>query len=374
MAEPNDPAPQAEPTRCPSFDRAGHRVVALGIDLAGVTIRDSQHILERVLAKPEVQDALAAALRQAGQDMMNQQILGQPLTLDQSLSRLGTAGGGVLRAPTESEVRRQREFQRLEQGLRELRCAFDHSPVGVFVNDNKTLLIIVGSVAAIAGGVAMYHTRAGDAPAELLSLLPRLDVLKIGGVTFSAGNVRFTPSERRVSGTFGATGQWGIVRASLDLSLTFASDALQQAGAQTRLELRFDPRISAHVAGSLRWSRGDATTQPSTTATAEIGMQQRLSQRSTLQFRFFGEFTDDQQGQRTRVGVGGQLGVGQPFGPGTRLSIGLDGSLGAPPGGSGGSLSRSRLPELPPVAGGLPGPGQQPPPDRQVMIRLQVVF
>lgn len=358
MADPKDTAAGGQ---CSALSHAVNRTIGLGIDLVGVTVKDAPQILERVLKDPKVAKALAEALKKAGQDLMAEQSRGQALTLDQSLSKLGSAAGGVLSKPSEQEVRRQREFQRLETSLRELSCAFESSPVGVFVNENKTLLIIVGSVAAIAGGVAMYYTKAGDAPAQALGLLPKLDIVKIGGVTLSASNINFTPSERKVSGTFGAQGKWGAVAASLELSATFANDSLQSAESRGRLTLTLDPRMTMHVAGSVRWSRGELSPQESTTLSGEVGLSRRISTRSNLTLRLHGQFVDGATGATGTAGLSGGWELGQPFGKDTRLRLDVDGSMS-------GRLSPSRLPDIP-----APGQQQSPAaPARQMMLRLQL--
>lgn len=352
--------PSAAAQRCASLEQAANRTVVLAIDLVGATVRDSPQLLQRVLSSDSVQKALAEALRKAGQDMMEEQSRGQLVTFGQSMQRLGSAAGGVLRSPTESEVRKQREFLRLEQGLRELGCAFNESPVGVFVNENSTLLVVVGTVAALAGGVAMYYTRAGDAPASLLEKLPKLDVLKIGAVTISAGNFTFRPSERAAGASLQASGRWQAVKASLELRASFANDRLTQAAAGAQLTLTISPSTSINGALSFQWAQATPADPQLMQGSAEIGMRRQLSDRADLRLRLFGRFADSVDAGRTgTAGAGAGVTLKRPFGPGTNLTGGVDFTTQGPLGGQNPAL--------------LPN-GQPNRPDQRLMLKLQLEF
>jgi len=203
--------------RCSTFGPAATKTVALAIDLAGWSAANSHRIIERVLENKKVQKKLAEALKKAGEALMKERAGGKSLSLGTTFGKMGSAAAGALQKPVGNDIKNSGKFKKLETSLTQTKCAFDNTPVGAFVNENKTQLIVVGAVAAVAGGVAMYHTKAGDTPAKALKLLPQLSVLTIGAVDLSVKNLEFKPSEQKVGADAKATGKWKSVQANLQL-------------------------------------------------------------------------------------------------------------------------------------------------------------
>ena len=308
--------------RCSKFGPAAHKTVALAIDLVGWSATNSHRIVERVLENEKVQKKLAEELKKAGEALMKEQASGKKLSVGGTLGKIGGAAGGVLQKPVTNQVKQSLEYKRLDTSLSQMKCAFDSTPVGAFVNENKTLLIIVGSVAAIGGGVAMYHTKAGDTPAKALKLLPTLlPTFSIGAVDLSVKNLEFKPSERKVGADATAKGKWQGVQANLQVGATFANDALVRAAGKGNLILTFNPGWQATASGAFSWSREDAATRSMIQGSAEVGVRRKLSNNANLNLQLFGSYADNDKGIIGQGGVKSNLAMENAVGNNTRLTL-----------------------------------------------------
>jgi len=307
---------------CHNFPEAAKRTVVLAVKLTGATVKDSHAILSRVLADHELQEKLHAALKKAGEELMAEQAKGNKVTLGKSLGTIGSATGSVLKSPVLKEVKKSSEYWRLEQGLQDFKCAFDNTPVGVFYNENKTLLIIVGVVGAVGAGAAMYYTKAGDLPAKAFSLLPSLTPIKLGTVELKVSDFKFKPSERQFDATVGAAVEWKAVKASFEVSVAFKNDKLVGAGGKTDLAVSLNARTTAFANASGSWAEGADGKPDAIKGRANLGVKRSVSQRVNLQFQLYGEFDQNDKKRTSQVGFGVSSKVAQPLGPKSSLSVG----------------------------------------------------
>ncbi len=307
--------------RCSKFGPTALKTVVLGIDLVGWSAANSHRLIEKVLENEKVQKQLAAELKKAGEALMKEQAGGKPVTLSSSLGKLGSATGGVLQKPLTNEVKKSAEYKKLETSLTQVKCAFDKTPVGAFVNKNKTLLIIVGSVAASGGGVAMYRAKAGDVPASALKLLPELSIVTIGAVDLSVKNLQFKPSDRTVGADVKATGKWITVKANLEIGATFANDSLKRVAGKGSLILTLNPSWQGTASGAVSWSREDAETRRIMKGSAALGVRKKLSNNANLNFQLFGNIVDDDKAYSRQLGVKSSLAVKEAVGKNTQLTL-----------------------------------------------------
>jgi hypothetical protein len=312
--------------QCPSFDAAASRTVALGIDLLESTVGNSPQLLKSVVEDPKVKEAIAKALMQEGQKLMDEQRQGKSESVGSTMSRLGTAAITGGKAPAASkaanELKKTPEYRRLETGLKELKCSFDQTPVGVFVDENKTLLVVVAAVAAIGGGVAMYYTKAGDVPAKgYEAVFANLSPIKIGAVSLQAKKLEFKPSERKVDTALAMTGNWTNVKADLELRFGSKNDRIMKGGAVGSVVYTVDSAtsLSSRIEGD--WLRGSAGARDSIKGAVEVGAQRKLSERSSLSFHVYGTYEIGPKGETRTFGGRSGLSLQQPFGPDTSLSL-----------------------------------------------------
>ncbi len=307
---------------CSKFGPAANKTVAVAIDLVGWSGKNSHRIVERVLEDKKIQKKLAEELKKAGQELMKEQTGGKAVSLGDSLGKIGGAAGGVLQKPITNHVKQSVEYKRLDSSLSQLKCAFDSTPVGAFVNENKTQLIVIGAVAAIGGGVAMYYTKAGDIPAKGLKLLPMLiPDFSIGSVDLSVKTLEFKPSQRRIGADATAKGKWKGVNADLQLGATFANDALVRAAGKGNLVLSFKPGWQATASGSFSWSRDNAEARTVIAGSAAIGARKKVSKNASLNLQLYGSYTDDEKGIAGQGGLKSNLTLNNAMGNNTRLLL-----------------------------------------------------
>ena len=192
--------------KCRDLKGSAVRSVVLGIRLANASVRNRDSIAKDVLETKKVKDAIHKAFREQAGTLIKTSLSGE--TLDGAAAR--ALLGPIAKAANPEAMKRvkmQKEYKEAAAGLRELKCSFDATPVGVFVNENKTWLIIAGVVVGAGSAAAMYWARSGDVPAKAMAMITELAAkeIEIGNVTFDVTGVNFVPSKGDVAGTVGAT-------------------------------------------------------------------------------------------------------------------------------------------------------------------------
>lgn len=294
---------------CPDFATAAERTVQFAVELVGGTLQNSPRMLAQVLESDEFQRAVAEALRNEAQALMDEQRAGHAITLRDALDRLvRVAVAPKVRDGMIQEVRSSDEFVRLKRSLEQLGCAFSRTEVGAFVDENKTLLIVTGSIAAIAGAAAMYHFRTGDEVARPLSWLSGKKILQIGRVELRTGGIRFVPSERRVEVGVAGRGRWDRVQADVELSAAFANDQIVGASSKGEVVLRIDPSTGLALGAGGAWSRAANGGGDSTRGDVSLSVRRQISPRANLSVEVFGRYErTPEPGGRGRADAGVQL-------------------------------------------------------------------
>jgi len=309
-------------SRCSNFGPTAHKTVVLAIDLVGWSAANSHRLVERVLEDKKVQGKLAAELKKVGEELMKEQTAGKPLSVGSTIVKIGATAGGALKKPMTDQVKQSIEYKKLDSSLTRMKCAFDNTPVGAFVNENKTLLIVIGSVAAIGGGVAMYYSKAGDTPAKGLKILPMLlPTFSIGAIDLSVKNLEFKPSERKIATDVTAKGKWNGVQADFQLGATFANDAIVRAAGKGNLVLTLNPGWQAMASGAFNWSRENAEMRTVIQGSAAVGVRRKLSNRANLNLQFFGSYADTVKGITGQGGIKSDLSINNAMGKNTRLTV-----------------------------------------------------
>lgn len=193
--------------KCRDLNGSVVKTVVLGISLGESTLENREQLAAEALKNAKVQKAILAALRNEAETLISANLSGKPLNGAAARSFLGPIAKAAQPALIE-QIKKQKEYAEASAGLKKLKCAFDEAPIGAFIDDNKTLLVIVGVLVGASGAVVLYHFRAGDIPAKGLSALTNLAAKKIaiGDVSFGVKGLDFEPSKRNISGaaTFSA--------------------------------------------------------------------------------------------------------------------------------------------------------------------------
>jgi hypothetical protein len=187
---------------CSDLNGSLVRSVALIIKLGESTVANRDQLVEKILKDDKVRLALHEAFRAQALKLITDELAGKATSSAAQATTFVTAVGKASSPAAESAVKSQDKFKSAEQGLRELKCAFDKTPVGVFVDRNKGWLIFAGVIVAAGGAVLMYKTKTGDVPAAGLAKLGELTTKKIeiGKVTIGTSGLVFVPSKSQIGG------------------------------------------------------------------------------------------------------------------------------------------------------------------------------
>ena len=231
-------------------------VVVLAFDLGKETVLDSPDLLAKVLDDSALQKAVRKALLEEGKRLAKLQRQGKSADDPQGikvLQRLGNAAKSPAEKAVRKEIEKSKEYRRVQEGLKNLECSFKNSPMGVFVDENKGLLIVLASGIALGGAAALYVARSGDWPANQLASLAgeQLRFKVLGNIELGAKKVAFKPSERKVELTTFTTAKWKRVQANLDLHVGFKDDKLATASSKGQVVVQVAQGAKLRASGAV---------------------------------------------------------------------------------------------------------------------------
>lgn len=216
--------------RCSDLKGSAVKSVVLGIRLANAAYRNHESIAREVLESPKVREAIHEAFREQAGSLIEASLAGEALS--------GAAAQAFIAPIAESahpkavqQVKNLKEYKEAKAGLKRLKCSYDAAPIGVFVDNNKTWLIIAGALVGVGSVAAMYKTRAGDVPAKAMAMIAGVAAsdIEVGNVTFDVTGVNFKPSTREAGGSLGVTmGPVKAIHSKFEMSAGFKGKKLQE--------------------------------------------------------------------------------------------------------------------------------------------------
>lgn len=210
--------------------------LVLGLEFADTEIHKSPELILKALQSDEVKKAIEEALRTEGKRLLDEQAK-RPLTVADGTAvaeKVGTAVATAAKDEVVKAIKGSSGFKELEKKLDDLKCAFDKSPVGVFVGQHKDkwYVYVIAAGVAIGGAGAMYATWWGDDIADPLTKLAK-DKLKfkvLGNVEIGASKITFKPSKRETGVELFTTAKWKRVEVKLEMSISQENGKLTGAG------------------------------------------------------------------------------------------------------------------------------------------------
>ena len=225
-------------TQCSNLTNEASQTIALAFQLftdQGIK-KSPSHLINAIQSK-KFQESVARALKKEAEILMNAPRKNKKLDDKGMLLNTLKASASSLGKAMESQIKKTTEYSRLKTNLKELECSFNKTKVGVFVDRNQTWLIIIGSVAGIAGSVGLYYAKSGDLIASALPSLAK-DKLKIkvaGALEIGANLTTFKPSTRELGVEAFTKLQWEKVQAHLKVAATFKGADLTQASSSGKI-------------------------------------------------------------------------------------------------------------------------------------------
>jgi hypothetical protein len=190
---------------CPA-DLPGSAVqtVALAFELADYEVKNGPKQVLMALDSKQVQTAIRDALTEQAKLLLKQQSQHVPIDTSKASAQIAAAvGKAALGAGGEQlklQMRQSSPYQRLERSVRNLQCAYEKSVIGVWIDENKGLLIIVASGVAIGAAAALYVTNTEFTPADWAIQLAK-DKLKttvLGKLELGVSDIKFVPAKREI--------------------------------------------------------------------------------------------------------------------------------------------------------------------------------
>lgn len=227
----------ADPSQCPQTDLgdALSQVVIVAFDVAGQQAANFPSLLNESLQSAAVQQAIREGLQTfalkkvaSGTSAVSDAEAKELLTL------LEKVGGKVGDAAAD-QVKKSSEYKRLEEKIKGLEKTLACSPMGVWVDNNKGLVLVVGIGVAFGSAAALYLTKTGgpvvDLPISLLKEKP-MQFFKVGGFTLKGQLLEFKPDKQILGAGLLATQKWEKVELSFKIGVIAAGEHVKEVNGQ----------------------------------------------------------------------------------------------------------------------------------------------
>lgn len=237
-------------------------LLIMSVRIIGSTPKTAPKIIEAALRDPKFLEAVEAELKSRTEEMLKSAAGGGLVVSSETVQRggekllsgLAEVGKNQFKTAVVNAAKATPEFKQLEAGVKRVEDAFKNSPVGVWVDANKALLIIVGAVAAIGGGVGLYMAKTGDSVVQPINGFAR--TIELGTVTITPKLAKFVPSERRIG--VGIRGDWKFDRLQTSLNVMGTSVPGAATGSvEGSLRYVLGKELKLHLTGSVEGTTGD---------------------------------------------------------------------------------------------------------------------
>lgn len=248
--------------QCRPLLESASDLVTLAFDVSG---NEAERLPERILEalrSADVQKAIKAALEREAKQLMAAQQAGKAPDPNQGEAVLKSLGEATLNATT-AQVRKQIEnapqVKRLQSEAEQVLDDFKCSSVGVWVNENRTLVYVVGAVLALGAGAALYFTKAGDAVAKFAE--GKGKTFKLGTIEITGKLTQFKPSSQTIGASIGVVGKWKALSGKLTLSGTAVGDK-GTVSAEGKILVPLSDQLTAMASGRFEWGALPDSTEP----------------------------------------------------------------------------------------------------------------
>jgi len=220
MAEPN------------TVSGAAHRVIVLAFDLVDSQILEFPAELKKALLSPQVRDSITTTLLHFAQSKMGPQTA--PVSNADGQKLLTDLGKGISDGISKDlleQIKRTPEYKRLAGEFKEFEEAAKSSSLGVWVDENKKILYVVGAALVVGGATVLYVTKTGG-PLVNTAVDPlkgkEVEFLRVGTLKIAAGLWDFKPDARILGGRVSVAKKWEKVSVDLKFGLLAKGSQVQQ--------------------------------------------------------------------------------------------------------------------------------------------------
>jgi hypothetical protein len=226
-----------DPAQCAKTDLgdAISQVVIVAFDLAESKAKNLPQLLNDSLQSDAVQKAIREGLQTFA---MKKVASGTTTVSDDETKELlkllekvgGKAGDGLT-----DEIKKSSEYKRLEEKIKALEKTLACSPMGVWVDKNKGLVLVVGIGIAFGSAAALFLTKTGgpvvDLPIGLLKEKP-FQLFKVGGFTLKGQLLEFKPDKQILGAGILATQKWEKIELSFKIGIIATGEHVKEVNGQ----------------------------------------------------------------------------------------------------------------------------------------------
>jgi hypothetical protein len=222
-------------------------IVSTGTRLVGNTIVDIDQHINKTLESKEFQDALKKAVREHQNRMFFDDLKGKHRSPEEAekeklnaiLKATKNAGGSVI----QSSIMQTPTGQQLKQELQAFKREFECSPTGVWIDENKTTLIVVGALGLVGGSFYMYKNRTGDTIGTIgENLLKKTWV--VGSVNLETKVTKLKPSARELGVSAALSYKWRGIKTKVAVN-AFGHEKLADISTLGTITLPLATNLSA---------------------------------------------------------------------------------------------------------------------------------
>src|ERR1051325_9974502 len=213
---------------------ATENLIVLAFDLLDAEILRAPNELKKALFSPQVQDSIRTTLLQFAKNRMGSQTDVSNADGLKLLSDLGTGVGGGMSKALLDQIKASPEYKKLEAGVKTSEEAAKSSALGVWVDENKKVVYVIGAVllaGGLAGATALYVTKTGG-PALNTVIDPikgkEVEFLKVGVLSLKGGLWDFKPDARLLGGRVSATMKWEKISVELKFGILAKGAQVQE--------------------------------------------------------------------------------------------------------------------------------------------------
>jgi hypothetical protein len=149
-----------------------------------------------------------------------------------------SSGRGKFQASVLKQVKDTASYARLERAVADFQNSAKISPMGVWVNKNRTMVFVAGLMLVVGGAVALYVTKTGGPVNNLIVdqiTHNRVDVLKVGKFSLRGQLLAFQSDKQKIGGALIATERFEQVNISLNVGVIATTSSVQQVNGHTVL-------------------------------------------------------------------------------------------------------------------------------------------
>lgn len=159
----------------------------LAFDVVGWTKPDDA---KRIAASKTIQQEINKALTKKAEALAKKHFKGETVTQEDAVEFLKTVPKPLIDAQSKEVQER-------------LKCAFNESPIGVWLDKNSWILWVFVPIVVGGAGTYMYVAKTGDLPASWATSMAQtkksFETKHLGKITLGTHDVTFVPSERQIS-------------------------------------------------------------------------------------------------------------------------------------------------------------------------------